>query len=397
MVKSVNAEKENLIMGKLALLGGEKAICATPEYRWPIITADDKEYLLKMVEENEISYNFKSEEIDRLEMNFKEYLQIPFCLALNSGTSALYTAFIAIGISEGDEVIVPSYTFPASVIPLIHLGAKIIFADSEKDTPLISIEDVKKKVTKNTKLILVSHMDGFPVQVHLLRRWLIKHEYDALILEDCAQAIGAEVDGEKVGALGDLAIFSFQQKKLLTGGEGGLLVTNNKDYYERAILLSYLQKRSFDEISTGRLQQYCYTGLGFNFRIHPFAAGMVNQQFSRMEQYANKRRENMELFKECFNDISEVKFIDKIHENTLPSYFSFKFLYVEEDIDITRYVQALNAEGVPIVVSTTRPLHLEPIFLNMNNNKFSMDFLNEELSAQLANPLIECESYSKKC
>ncbi|MBF2480189.1 aminotransferase class V-fold PLP-dependent enzyme [Listeria seeligeri] len=383
-------------MEKLALFGGKKAIDTTPEYKWPIITPSDKDYLLKMIEENEISYNFKSEEIDRLEMNFKKYLKMPYCLALNSGTSALYTAFIAIGISEGDEVIVPSYTFPATVIPLIHMGAKIIFADSENNTPLISIEDVKKKVSKETKLILVTHMDGFPVQVNLIRAWLKEHEYNALILEDCAQAIGAEVDGVKVGSLGDLAIFSFQQKKLLTGGEGGLLIIKNKEYYERAILLSYLQKRSFEEISDGRLQQYCYTGLGFNFRIHPLAAGMVNQQFSKMDNYADKRRQNMRMFEESFNSIPEVKLIGRIHENTLPSYFSFKFLYVDEAVDITKYVEALNAEGVPIVVSTTKPLHLEPIFSNFNSNKFSMDFLNKKLTSQFADPLIYCETYSKK-
>ncbi|QXJ40665.1 L-glutamine:2-deoxy-scyllo-inosose aminotransferase (plasmid) [Parageobacillus caldoxylosilyticus] len=206
-------------MEKLALFGGSKAVTVELDYKWPIITPEDKAYLIDMINENEISFNFKSDEVKRLETNFKNYLKVPYCLALNSGTSALYTAFLAIGISEGDEVIVPSYTFPATVMPLINMGAKIIFADNEKDTPLVSIDDIRSKITKKTKLILVTHMDGFPAQVDVLSEWLRKSEYKAVIVEDCAQAIGAEIGDKKVGTFGDLAIFSFQQKKLLSGGK----------------------------------------------------------------------------------------------------------------------------------------------------------------------------------
>ncbi|MGG3523919.1 aminotransferase class V-fold PLP-dependent enzyme [Bacillus pseudomycoides] len=383
-------------MDKLALFGGSKAVTIDLEYKWPIITPEDKTYLLDMLNENEISFNFKPEEIRRLEANFKNYLNVPYCLALNSGTSALYTAFLAIGISEGDEVIVPSYTFPATVMPLIHMGAKIIFADSEKDTPLVSIDDIKSKITQKTKLILVTHMDGFPAQVDVLSEWLRKSEYKAVIVEDCAQAMGAEIGGKKVGTFGDLAIFSFQQKKLLTGGEGGLLVIKNKEHYESSILFSYLQKRSFEEVTDDKLRAYSYTGLGFNFRIHPFAAGMVNQQFLRIDEYINKRRTSMNLLKESLKNISEVKLLDRIHANTLPSYFSVKFIYLDKEINIEKYVNALNAEGVPIAISTTKPLHLEPIFSKYKNKKFSIDLLVDDISDQIRESYINCEIYSSK-
>ncbi|AXM88677.1 aminotransferase class V-fold PLP-dependent enzyme [Anoxybacillus ayderensis G10] len=383
-------------MDKLALFGGGKAVTVELDYKWPIITPEDKAYLIDMINENEISFNFKSDEVKRLETNFKNYLKVPYCLALNSGTSALYTAFLAIGISEGDEVIVPSYTFPATVMPLINMGAKIIFADNEKDTPLVSIDDIRSKITKKTKLILVTHMDGFPAQVDVLSEWLRKSEYKAVIVEDCAQAIGAEIGDKKVGTFGDLAIFSFQQKKLLSGGEGGLLVTKRRDFYERAILFSYLQKRSFEEVMDDNLRAYSYTGLGFNFRIHPLAAGMINQQFLRINEYINKRHTSMKLLKESLKDISEVKLLDRIHANTLPSYFSFKLLYLDKEINIDKYVKALNAEGVPIVISTTKPLHLEPIFSKYQNKMFSIDLLEEKIGNQPRGSLINCEIYSRK-
>lgn len=365
---------ENMINNNLALLGGETTITSQLNYNWPIITQEDKDYVMETLNKGEVSYNYKDDEIHRLEVNFQNYLDIPYCLALNSGTSALYLAFLSLGLKAGDEVIVPTYTFPATIMPLLHLGVKPIFVDTAKDSPNTSADMIEKKLSDRTKAIVIAHMDGLPVEGHEIQRLAEMH--NCYLIEDCAQALGAKISDKLVGTFGTISIFSLQQKKLVVGGEGGILATRDREIYEKCILLSYLQKRSNNEVESPALSPYAYTGLGFNFRIHPLAAALANIQFNKIEENLQQRRKVLTQIAELLKDIKEIK-VPQVN-NGESAYYSFKMLYCSEqaeNLPIEIYIKALNAEGLTLDKSITRPLHLEPIF-----NPISSEFLMKNYS-----------------
>lgn len=362
----------------LALFGGEPTIRESPVYEWPIITEEDVKYVMEVLRRREISYNYKDEEVHKLEQFFKTYLDMPYCLALNSGTSGLYLAFIALGLREGDEAIVPTYTFPATVMPLLHLGVKPIFVDTMPNSPNTSIEYIVQKLTTKTRVIVVSHMDGYPVNGEEIAK--VVKEHGCYLVEDCAQALGATINGRKIGTFGDISIFSIQQKKLVAGGEGGILATRDREIYEKCILLSYLQKRSHDEVTFPELQPYANTGLGFNFRMYPLAAALANTQFRKMERYLHQRSETFSELSKALKSVKGVRLPYAGKGEITSSYYSFKLLYCPEELEllpIDLYVKALNAEGMPIVKSISKPLHLEQIF-QQSSRSFLQKFLKHD-------------------
>lgn len=381
----------------LALHGGNPVITETFEFSWPLIEKVDKDRVLKALERGEVSYNYLDSEVHELENKFKSYIGMNYALALNSGTSALYLAFLAINLKPGDEVIVPTYTFPATVMPLLHLGVKPIFVDSDVNSPNTSITEIEKKINKNTKAIVVTHMDGIPVNCFPIKELADKHKI--YLIEDCAQALGAEVEGKKVGSFGDLSIFSLQQKKLVVGGEGGLLLTNNNDMYEKSILFSYLQKRSFNEVEIPNYADHVYTGLGFNFRIHPLAAALANSQFEKIENNLSSRRMILDRLAIELDKLPEIIIPQLSNVNYKNSYYSFKILFNTKEfknIDIQDYIAALRAEGLTIEKSITMPLHSEKIFSQENETVSDLIYNYKhsvvERKEELFNSIAYCES-----
>lgn len=365
------------------------------EYCWPEYLAEDIEYVYDVLKRGEISFNQCSNEIYKFEHSFAEYTEAKYCLALNSGTSGLYLAYLALGIQSGDEVIVPAYTFAATVMPLLHLGARIVFVDTFKNSPCMSTEDLIKKVSNKTKAIVVAHMDGMANDIDIIAE--IAKKFNCYLIEDCAQAFGAKVNGISVGNYGDIGVFSLQQKKLLAAGEGGVLVTQNRTLYEKCILYSHLQKRSFDEVKDPFLAMFATTGLGFNFRIHPLQAALAYRSLLACDSHITKR-------KDCLMRLAES--IDANACFTIPqltvssercSYYTFRFL-LKESINIKNeiIIKELNRLEIPIELTSSVPLHLEPIFTYNNTIKFFPQYLNFDENIFRKAGIINSVSYCKR-
>ncbi|MFC1953263.1 DegT/DnrJ/EryC1/StrS family aminotransferase, partial [Chloroflexota bacterium] len=165
-------------------------------------------------------------EVTEFEEKLSQYLDIKYCLTFNSGTSALHAILLAYGIGPGDEIIVPSFTFIATANVALFVGAKPVFADIEEVTLGLDVEDVERKITSKTKAILPIHFAGCPCQIDGLKR--VAKKNNLLLIEDAAEALGADINGTKVGSIGDSAILSFCQNKLISTGEGGAVVTNSR-------------------------------------------------------------------------------------------------------------------------------------------------------------------------
>ena len=240
------------------------------------------------------------------EEKFAEYVGTDFAVGLNSGTAALHLALNVLGITKGDEVLVPTITFVSTAHAVVYNGAKPVFADVREDTLCIDIDDVKKKITKRTKAIIPVHYGGHPCQMSELSK--IAEESGIAIVEDAAHACGAEYKGKKIGSLSELTCFSFHAVKNLTCGEGGMLTTPNKAYNTKLRELRWLgiSKDTWGrtEEKTTYAWQYRVSELGFKCNMHDISAAIGLVQLKRLEELNQKRREIAEKYNEGFRDLN---------------------------------------------------------------------------------------------
>lgn len=240
-------------------------------------------------------------EIDDFEKELIKYHGLHGALTCNSGTSALHMALIACGVKHFHEVIVPSFTFISTVNAVKFIGAEPVFADIEPETMGLDPADVEKKITTKTRAIIAVHYAGHPCKIQDLRRIAIRR--NLMLIEDCAEAQGAKVNNQLVGTFGDCAILSFCQNKVISTGEGGAIITDNKYIYDQIKLLrshGRSEGTSFDQ-SAGD-----YITLGYNFRISSIQAALGISQLSRIEEFISKRQHVAEWYCKRLNKIQGV-------------------------------------------------------------------------------------------
>jgi len=223
----------------------------------------------------------------KFEEMISQYIGTKYCLVFNSGTSALHAILLAYGLGPGDEVIVPSFTFIATANAALFVGAKPVFADIEQRTYGLDPEDVLRKITPRTKAIIPVHYAGSPCLVKELRK--IADEHGLILIEDAAEAFGARIGTKKVGTFGHSAILSFCQNKIITTGEGGAVITDSKEVYEKLKLI-----RSQGRLDTANYftstEYLDYVILGYNFRLSDISAALGIAQMKKVNKIIEMRR-----------------------------------------------------------------------------------------------------------
>ncbi len=256
----------------------------------PTLRGKELEYATEAIKSGWISSAGKF--ILEFEKKFAAYCQVKHGVSCSSGTAALHLAIKALGIGQGDEVIVPTFSMAASSNAVVYAGAKPVFVDSELDTWNMDIDQVEKKISGRTKAIMVMHTYGHPVDMDRLR--LITDKFGLPIIEDAAEAHGAEYKGRKAGSLGDIACFSFFGNKILSTGEGGMVVTNNDEWAERC---RKLRNHFFGE------PRFWHQEVGFNYRLTNVQAAIGLAQLEKIEEYVEARRRNAQLYNQLLQDV----------------------------------------------------------------------------------------------
>jgi len=314
--------------------------------------------------------------IKEFENKISEYVGTKYCVMFNSGTSALHASLLALGIKEGDEVIVPSFTFIATANAPLFVRAKPIFADIEEKTLGLDPEDVVKKISNKTKAIIPIHYGGCPCKIKELKE--IAEDYNVVLIEDAAEAFGAESKGEKVGTFGDLAIFSFCQNKIITTGEGGCVVTNSREIYERLKLIRSHgridKKNYFYSVESAE-----YVSLGFNFRMSNILAALGLSQLKKVDKLIKMRRMNAEYMTRRLSKISGVD-VFKPPPDSFHVYQMYT-IFVRENYrkNLIRY---LDEKGVMTKVYFS-PVHLTPFYRKLFGYKEGFLPKTEKISQQV--------------
>lgn len=348
----------------LAILGGSPAVTTPPpHFSWPPLGDSAFSAVARQMGEAISIYN-RSGVVAELEEALCRYFGVTHTVLTSSGTAALYDLYDACGIQPGDEVIVPAYTFFATVTPLLHLGAIPVLADYDEHGN-IDPADASKRITSRTSAIAATHMWGVPADVPALRA--LAATRDVTLLEDGSHAHGSSICGRKIGTSGNGAAFSMNGPKPLSAGEGGFLATSNDDIYYRALLHGQYNKRTKSEIPEGHpLYSYAATGMGLKHRIHPLAAAIALNQLERLEHYLDGRAQIAAYLIEQLRDTPGIH-VPQPDKSLRPSWYGMILQYRAEELDglpVERFFGALEAEGCAEAdrPGSTCPLNLLPLF-----------------------------------
>ena len=318
-------------------------------------------------------------EIQEFENKLAKYIGKKYALTFNSGTSALHTLLLAHNIA-GKEVIVPSFTFIATANAVILAGGKPVFADIEQETYGLEYESVKNKITENTVAIMPIHYGGFPARDILKLKQLAK-ENNILLIEDAAQSIGAEIEGTKIGNIGDASIFSLCQNKILPTGEGGILFTDSEEIYEKSKLLRSHGRVEESKDYFSYIGDNDYVQVGFNFRMPTIIAALGISQFAKIDKIISMRRA---IAKKYDLRLSKIKGIQlrTMLKNHFQVYQMYSFKLNSNKIR-DRLQKHLELDGIMSKVYFY-PVHQKTIYLS--NNKEKKDLPNTiELSEKTLN------------
>jgi len=260
----------------------------------PILEGRELEYVTDCIKSGWVSSSGKY--VKQFEDEFASFCNAKYAVSTSSGTSALHLALKALGIKEGDEVIVPNFTFLSTANVVVHCNAKPVFVDVDKETWNMDIEKLKEKITERTKAIIPVHIYGHPCDMDSIMEIAKKH--NLLVIEDSAEAHGAEYKGKKVGSIGDAGCFSFYGNKVITTGEGGMVVTNNLELDEKMRILR--------DHGVSKTKKYDAQYAGFNYRITNIQAALGLAQMERIDEFIDKKRKNAKYYNKLLKDIKGI-------------------------------------------------------------------------------------------
>ncbi len=326
-------------------------------------------------------------EIEEFENAIKKYVGCDYAVTLNSGTSALHAAFLAYGLGKNDEIIVPSFSFIATVNSTLFVGATPTFVDIEESTFGLDPALIPEKITPNTKAIVPMDYAGLSCKISEIKK--IADSNDIILIEDSAESLGSSVNGRKVGSISDTSIFSFCGNKVLTTGEGGALVTNSKEVYEKTKLIR--SHGRVDKINYfNNPSETQYIDLGYNWRMSSITAALGISQLGKLDKIIKMRQENAKYISSRLSKYSEITvpnpppghdhvyqmytirllnkdIRDKLHDFlTKKSIFSKIYFNPIHLTDFYRNKFGMKENSLPITEMVSQQVLTIPLYPNMN-------------------------------
>lgn len=297
--------------------------------------------------------------VNNFEKELGKYLDVEAVAALSAGTAALHLALVILGIEKDDEVLVSTFTFSASVNPIVYQCATPVFVDSEKDSWNISPELLEKAIKdriangKKPKAIIVVHLYGMPARMDKIM--LLSQKYDIPVIEDAAEALGSTYQGIHCGTFGEMGILSFNGNKIITTSGGGALISNDAEYIKES---RFLATQARDDAP-----YYQHSQIGYNYRMSNIVAGIGRGQLEVLDLRVKQRRENYLFYKELFKNVEGIEFLDEPNSDFNSNYWLTTILIDQTKTGISSEELRLELEDENIETRPLwKPMHLQPIF-----------------------------------
>ena len=272
------------------------------------------------------------------------FVNSKYAIAVNSGTAALQAALYALDIKKGDEVLVPSFTFVATANAVVSTGAKPIFVDILKENYTIDPDDLEKKITKKTRAIIPVHLYGNVAMIERLAE--ISKKYNIPIIEDSAQSLGSTYKGKHTGTFFEMGCYSMYPAKVMTAGEGGFIVTNNKNLRDKLLMIR----------NHGMVHGYDTRIFGLNLRLPEINAAIATVQMKKLPKFLKSRRKNAKLLSKLISDLNVVLPIERKNENV--NWYLYTISTQKRDI----LLKKLNIKGIGAASYYPTPVHKTPFY-----------------------------------
>lgn len=335
----------------------------------PVFNGNEKKYLNECIDTGWVSANGRF--IDEFQSKFAEFCGVKYALACSNGTVTLHLALLALGIKEGDEVIMPTLTYIATANAVRYCGATPVFVDCERDTWNIDPDAIEKAITKRTKAIIPVHLYGLPCDMTKIMN--ISKKYNIPVIEDAAESHGAMWDGKKVGSFGAIGSFSFFGNKIITTGEGGMVVTNDKFLYDR---MKLLRSQGVDPN-----KKYWHLEIAYNYRMTNMQAAVGLGQLEKIDWHLSQRMRIAKLYQKHLEKIKDYIEVQTIRETSTHSYWMYTIM-LKDNVsksrdEIMRLMEEHNIEMRPVFY----PMNVMPPYFDAdahfpNSEKISSRGIN---------------------
>lgn len=330
----------------------------------PWIDNEEKQEVIKVLDENALTSAARNggKRVQEFESSLRTFLNVKHAISVNSGTAALHAALLALDIKADDEVLLPSFTFVATANSVIASGAKPVFVDINTKDYTIDLNDLKRKISKNSKAIIPVHLYGHPSDLCELNE--IANQYSLYIIEDACQSLGSLYKNKQTGTFGTMGCFSMYASKVLTAGEGGAIVTNDDKLADTLKMIR----------NHGMVEGYDTQMLGLNYRLPELSAAIAKIQMKKLKTILNLRRQNSLLLSNLLETIIS-KYNIKIPEEDQIKKFNW-YLYTlafnnPNNITLRDYIKKkLIENGIGVAVYYDPPVHKTPFYqkFSMNND-----------------------------
>lgn len=353
----------------LALFGGDAAVrtVAGDVFTWPIVTTETEQAVLAVLRSGKIS---AFEITECFEREYADWLGVKYALACNNGTAAVHSGLFGLGIGTGDQIICPAMTYWASCLPVYSLGGTVVFADIDPETLCLDPADIEHRVTSSTRAIVAVHYAGRPAAMDEILA--VARRHGIAVLEDASHAHGSLYKGRLTGTLGEAAAFSFMSGKSFPIGEGGMLVTNDRRVYERAVAFAHYARHeaclTLPDIKAG-------SGLpwgGYKYRLNQLCAAIGRVQLTLYPGQMAEIDRAMNAFWDLLEDVPGLRSQrpPRGSGSSMGGWYSPRGLYRSEELgglSVTRFCEAVRAEGVPMCTpGCNRALHTHPLFRDLD-------------------------------
>lgn len=335
---------------------------------WPFFSEKEIHAVEKVLRSGKVNY-WTGQQGRLFEKAFAQYTGTNFAVALANGTVALELALHALGIGPGDEVITTSRTFIASASAIVMCGAIPVFADVDAESQNVTHQTIADVITPRTKAIIVVHLAGWPCDMDPIMQ--LARDHDLKVIEDCAQAHGASYKGQMVGSIGDVGAFSFCQDKIMTtGGEGGMLTTNNPEIWEKAWAFKDHGK-NFSTVYHRKHPpgfRWLHESFGTNWRMTEMQAAIGIEALKNLDLWVAHRRSNAEKLTQCFSQINGLRVTVPPSDVFKHSYYKY-YVFVRPQqlpgrLSRDMIMGKLNAQGIPCFSGSCSEIYREKAFLN---------------------------------